>query len=74
MVTKILALSNLSDLGSMTFILELGLDIIQMYHHTKDKVSMSRHSSVIAQTQTQTDKQDENITLPYMWVVTVPLQ
>ena len=42
--------------------LEFGLDTIQMYHHTKTKVSMSRHSSVITQTQTQTDRMK---TLPY---------
>ena len=38
----------------MTLILKLDLDIIKMYHHTKNEVSMSTGSKVIAQTDTQT--------------------
>ena len=54
----------------MTSILKLDLDIVKMYHHTKNEVSMSTASKVIAQTDThthtytdrQTDRHDENIT------------
>ena len=61
----------------MTLILKLDLDMIKMYHHTKNEVSMSRHSKVIAQTETetqtdrqththrQTHRQHNNITFPY---------
>ena len=49
----------------MTLILKPDLDILKMYHHTKNKVSISIASKVIAQTDTQTDSQththDENI-------------
>ena len=33
-----------------------------MYHHTKNEVSMSTASKVIARTDTQTHRHDENIT------------
>ena len=56
----------------MTLILTLDLDMVKMYHHTKNEVSMSNHSKAIAQTDrqihTQTDRHththrhDENIT------------
>ena len=52
----------------MTLVLKLDLDIVKMYHHTKNEVSMSTPSKVIAQTDTQTDtdththRHDENIT------------
>ena len=52
----------------MTSILKLDLDMVKMYHHTKNEVSMSTGSKVIAQTDTQTDIQtdrqthNENIT------------
>ena len=39
----------------MTLILKLDLDMVKMYHHTKNEVSMLRHSKVIAQTDRQTD-------------------
>ena len=39
----------------MTLILKLELDIVKMCDHTKNEVSMSMHSKVIAQTDTQTD-------------------
>ena len=39
----------------MTLILKLDLDMIKMYDHTNNEVSMSRHSKVIVQTDTQTD-------------------
>ena len=43
-------------LGPMTF--KLDLDMVKMSHHTKNEVSMSRHSKVIAvQTHTQTGTQ-----------------
>ena len=49
----------------MTLILKLDLDIVKMYHHTKNEVSMSTGSKVIARTDKQTrqtDRHDENIT------------
>ena len=51
-----------------TLILKLDLHMVKMYHHTKNEVSMSNGSKVIAQTHTQTHRhrhthrQDENIT------------
>ena len=67
----------MSDLGldSMTLILKLDLNMVKMYHHTKNEVSMSRHSKVIALTDRQTGRhththtQYENITFPHTWVV-----
>ena len=53
------------DLEPMTLVLKLDLDMVKMYHHTKNEISMSRHSKVIARTDTETDKQYENITLPH---------
>ena len=55
----------------MTLILNLDLDRIKMSCHTKNEVSMSTRSKVIAQRDTQTDKQThtqrqyENITFPH---------
>ena len=46
----------------MTLILKLDLDIVKMYHHTKNEVSMSTASKVIARTETHTRTHDENIT------------
>ena len=46
----------------MTLILKLDLDIVKMYHHTKNEVSMSTGSKVIAQTGTHTHTHYENIT------------
>ena len=54
----------------MTLILKFDLDMVKMYYHTKNEVSMSRHSKVIAQTDTQTHRQYENITFPHMRAVT----
>ena len=45
------------DLDPMTLILKLDLDIIKMYLHTKNEVSSSRHSKVIARTDRQTHRQ-----------------
>ena len=36
------------DLDPMTLILKLDLDMVKMYLHTKNEVSMLRHSKVIA--------------------------
>ena len=36
-------------IGSMTLILKLDLDMLKMYHHTKNEVSMSAHSKVTVQ-------------------------
>lgn len=41
----------------MTLILKLDLDMIKMYHHTKNDVSMLNHSKVIAWTYRQMDTQ-----------------
>ena len=38
----------------MTLILKPALDMVKMSHHTKNEVSMTMHSKVIAQTDTQT--------------------
>ena len=59
----------------MTLILKPDLDMVKMYHYTKNEVFMSRHSKVIAQTdgqthrQTQTYRQYENIIFLRMRVV-----
>ena len=42
------------DLDPMTFIYELGLDIMKIYLHAKNEVSRSRHSKVRARTDTHT--------------------
>ena len=46
----------------MTFILKPDLDIVKMYHHTKNEVSMSPGSKVIAQADTHTDTQTDGQT------------
>ena len=40
----------------MTLILKRDLDIVKMYHHTKNEVCMSTASKVIARTDRQTDR------------------
>ena len=59
----------------MTLILKLDLDIVKMYYHTKNEVSTSTGSKVMAQTDkhthTQTDKHTHRDTtktfpLPHM--------
>ena len=66
----------------MTLILKIDLDMVKMYLHTKNEVSMSRGSKVIAwtdrNTDTQTDRQTdretdttENITYPHTRVITM---
>ena len=55
----------MDDLDPMTLILKLDLDMIKMYHHTKNEVSMSTGSKVIARTDTQTERHtDMTKTLP----------
>ena len=46
------------DLDLMTLVLNLDLDMVNMSHPTKNEVSMSRHSKVVACTDTQ--RQYEN--------------
>ena len=68
----------------MTLILKLDLDIVKMYHHTKNEVSMSTGSKVIAwteqtqthrQTHTQTDTHtDTTKTLPPAFCVLIQRQ
>ena len=41
---------NQSDPDFDLMVLKLDLDMVKMYHHTKNEVSMSRHSKVLAQT------------------------
>ena len=48
----------------MTLLLKLDLDIVMMYHHTKNEVSMSRHSKVIARMDRHTDRQYKKHYLP----------
>ena len=49
----------------MTLVLKLDLDLVKMSHHTKNEVSMSRHSKVIVCTDTQTDRHTDSMkTLP----------
>ena len=50
----------------MTLVLKLDLDMVKMYHHAKNEVSISRHSKVIPkQTDRQTDTQTDSMkTLP----------
>ena len=46
---------------TLTLVLKLDLDVVKMYHQTKNEVSMSRHSKVIAQTDSQTDTQKQTV-------------
>ena len=46
----------------MTLILKLDLDMVKMYYHTKNEVSMSTHSKVIAKTDTHTHTQTDRWT------------
>ena len=49
----------------MTLILKLDLDMIRMYHNTKNEVSMSSHSKVIARTGRHTHAHTDSMkTLP----------
>ena len=43
----------------MTLILKFALDMVKIYHHTKNEVSMSNTSKVIAGTDRQTDRQTD---------------
>ena len=55
------------DLHPMTLVLKLDLDMVKILYHTKNEVSMSEHSKVIARTDRHTDRhtQHENITFPH---------
>ena len=59
------------DLDLMTLVLKLALDMVKMFHHTKNEVSMSRYPKVIAKwTDRHTDRRtdthtDSMKTLPY---------
>ena len=57
----------------MTLTLKLNLDMVKMYHHTKNEVSMSRHSKVIAHTHTHTHTHThyDNITFPHTRAVII---
>ena len=65
----------------MTLILKFDLDIVKMYHHTKNEVSMSSGSKVIAQTDTQTHRHTDKHTdmtktlpLPHTREVTIQIR
>ena len=54
-----------SDLDLGTLVLKLNLDMVKMYHYTKNEDSISRHSKVVACTDTQTDTHTDRMkTLP----------
>ena len=60
----------------MTLKLKFDLDIVKMYLYTKNEVSMSRGSKVIARADRNTDRHTEmteNITYPHTWVVNIGL-
>ena len=56
-----------SDLDLMTLVLTLDLDMIKMYHHTKNEVSVMafKSYSLYRHTDRQTHRQYENITFPH---------
>ena len=43
------------DLDPLTLILKLDLDMVKMYHQTKDEVTMSSHSKVTTRMDRHTD-------------------
>ena len=55
----------------MTLILKPFLDMVKISHHTKNEVSVSRHSKDITQTDRQTHRQYENITFQQTRAVTI---
>ena len=56
----------------MTLILKLDLDMVKMYHHTKNEVSLSTGSKVIAQTDTDTQTDTTKTSpLPHTWEVKI---
>ena len=65
------------DLNPMTLKLKHDLDIVKMYHHTKNEVSMLTSSKVIAQTDRQTDTHTHTHMTktkppPHTWEVNIP--
>ena len=64
------------DLYPMALVLKLDLDMVKILYHTKNEVSMSKHSKVIARTDrqthihTHTHTEYENITFPHTRAVT----
>ena len=59
------------DLDRMILVLILELDLVKMSHHTKNEVYKSKHANVVVRTDTQTDRQYENITFPHIQAVTM---
>ena len=43
------------DCDLMTLVLKFDLDVVKMYLHSKNEVSISRHSKVVDQMDRQTD-------------------
>ena len=50
------------DLYPMTLVVKLDLDIVNILYHTKNEVSISKHSKVIAQTDRHIDGQTDTHT------------
>ena len=50
------------DLGPMTFVLKLGLNMVLIYHCAKKKVCIPSASKVTARTDSQTDTQTDRHT------------
>ena len=61
------------DFDPMTLVLKLDLDMVKMYHHRRNEVSMSRYSKVNSPSgQRHTHRQYENITFPHTRAVITP--
>ena len=52
---------NNLDLDPVALVLEFDPDMVKMYYHAGNEVSMSRHSKVIARMDTQTERQTETV-------------
>ena len=46
----------------MTLVVKLDSDMVKILYHTKNEVSMSKHSEIIAQTDRQTHRQTDRHT------------
>ena len=56
---------------TLTLILKCGIDMVKMYYHPKNEISMSTHSKVIAQTDRHTDN-TKTLPLPHTREVKSP--
>ena len=64
MLKQVKCIFSQYDLDSMTLILKHDLDMVRMYLHTKNEVSMSSGSKVIVWTDGQTDRHNRKHYLP----------